>query len=121
MSLKSGTPFVVIHSAPLVWTVSDVYSLDPKALDGYCARFKRWDVFFGPMVHNDKVPPLYPPEILPGTHRILSIMDMFLLEGIWYVKLRIETSMSLADVQCNDDIRPWVVKDLRTKRWPGFL
>lgn len=43
-----------------------------------------------------------------------------LRRGMWYVVFRIEASMSLEDVQHNDDIRPWVLSDLLYKSWPGF-
>ncbi|KAJ0100758.1 hypothetical protein J7T55_000117 [Diaporthe amygdali] len=108
ISLWSGTPLVVVRSSPLAWVATDVYDLDPDALNNFCARFSRWVDFFHPTANDHKVLPLYPPKILPGRHRILDISDMILRGGEWYVILRVEACMSLEEVQNNDDIRPWV-------------
>ncbi|KAH8744313.1 hypothetical protein F5883DRAFT_23908 [Diaporthe sp. PMI_573] len=118
--IRGGTPSVLIHSSPLVWLATDVAILDPDALDNFCAHFTTWGQFFDPTANDHKILPLCPPEALPGRHRILNILDMVLREGIWYVVIRIELYMSLGEVQHNDEIRPWVVRDLNTKRWPGL-
>jgi hypothetical protein len=73
-----------------------------------------------PTANDPSALALCPPEALPGRLQVLSILDMILRDGIWYVIVRVEASISLGEVQHNSLIRSCVVRDLSTKRWPGL-
>ncbi|CAN8096754.1 unnamed protein product [Discula destructiva] len=97
LELHDRLPHFVIQSSLVAWNIDDVVAMDASGFSRFCANFTQRSRFLRGCENAEFVGrgiPFYPPSLVPGRCKIMSIHDMELLRGTWVVILRIEALVS---------------------------